>query len=88
MTKLIITAAITGSRITRKTSPYIPLTPEEIVQSALECWDAGASVAHIHVRDPVTGSGTQDVEIFRRVLEPLREKSDLVLCITTSGIPG
>ncbi|MEW6666722.1 MAG: 3-keto-5-aminohexanoate cleavage protein [Thermodesulfobacteriota bacterium] len=88
MSKLIVTAAITGSRITRGATPYIPITPEEIVQSAVECWRAGAAVVHIHVRDPETGIGTQDVEIFRRVVEPLREKTDLLLCLTTSGIPG
>lgn len=88
MEKLIITAAITGSRITRETTPYIPITPEEIVQSAIECWEAGAAIAHIHVRDPKTGLGTQDPGLFRQVVEPLREKTDLVLCLTTSGIPG
>jgi 3-keto-5-aminohexanoate cleavage enzyme len=88
MNKVIITAALTGSRMTRAATPYIPLTPEEIVQSAVECWNAGAAVVHIHVRDLVTGLGTQDVEIFKRVVEPLREKTDLVLCVTTSGIPG
>ena len=88
MEKLIITAAITGSRITRGITPHIPLSPKEIVQSSYECWQAGASIVHIHVRDPDTGSGTQDVEIFRQVVEPLREKTDLILCLTTSGIPG
>jgi 3-keto-5-aminohexanoate cleavage enzyme len=88
MEKLVITAAITGSRITRDITPYIPLTPAEIVQSAYECWQAGASIVHIHVRDPNTGQGTQDVEVFRQVVEPLREKTDLILCLTTSGIPG
>jgi len=88
MDKLIITAAITGSRITREATPYIPLTPEEIAASATECWKAGASVVHIHVRDPNTGLGTQDIGLFRRVVEPLREQTDLILCITTSGIPG
>ena len=42
--KLIITAAITGSRILRDTTPYIPYTPEEIARSAIECWDAGAAI--------------------------------------------
>jgi 3-keto-5-aminohexanoate cleavage enzyme len=56
--KLIITAAITGSRIMREKAPYIPYTPEEIVQSSMECWRAGASIVHIHVRDPKTGFGT------------------------------
>lgn len=88
MEKLIITAAITGSRITRDITPHIPITPAEIVQSAYECWQAGASIVHIHVRDPNTGQGTQDVAVFRQVVEPLREKTDLILCLTTSGIPG
>jgi 3-keto-5-aminohexanoate cleavage enzyme len=88
MEKLIITAAITGSRITREITPHIPLTPDEIVQSAYDCWQAGAAIVHIHVRDPNTGQGTQDVEIFKQVVKPLREKTDLILCLTTSGIPG
>ena len=88
MEKLIITAAITGSRITRETTPHIPITPEEIVRSAVECHQAGASIVHIHVRDPQSGLGTQDIEVFRQVVDPLREETDLVLCLTTSGIPG
>ena len=88
MEKLIITSAITGSRITREATPYIPMTPEEIVTSAIECEKAGASIVHIHVRDPNTGLGTQDIALFRRVVEPLREKTNLILCLTTSGIPG
>ena len=88
MEKLIITAAITGSRITREITPHIPITPAEIVQSAVECWEAGAAVVHIHVRDPKTGLGTQSFEIFKQVVEPLQEKTNLILCLTTSGIPG
>ncbi len=88
MDKVIITAAITGSRITRDKTPHIPIKPEEITQSAIECAQAGAAMVHIHVRDLKTGLGSQDVNLFRRVVEPLREKTDLLLCITTSGIPG
>ncbi len=88
MDKVIITAAITGSRMMRDVAPYIPITPEEIAQSALEAWQAGAAVVHLHVRDPETGLGSQDVELFRKVVEPLREKTDLILSLTTSGIPG
>ena len=87
MEKLIITAAITGSRITREIAPHIPITPAEIVQSAVECWEAGAAIVHIHVRDPATGLGTQSIEIFKQVMEPLQEKTNLILCLTTSGIP-
>ncbi len=88
MEKTIITAAITGSRMTRDIAPYIPITTDEIVVSAMECWRAGASIVHIHVRDPETGLGSQDLELFRRVVEPLRAQTDLLLCLTTSGIPG
>lgn len=88
MDKVIITAAITGSRITRDKTPHIPIKPEEITQSAIDCAQAGAAMVHIHVRDPKTGLGSQEVNLFRRVVEPLREKTDLLLCITTSGIPG
>jgi len=88
MEKVIITAAITGSRITRDVAPHIPITPDEIVQSAVECWNAGAAIVHIHVRDPKTGLGTQDLDLFRQVVGPLRQKTDLLLCLTTSGIPG
>jgi 3-keto-5-aminohexanoate cleavage enzyme len=88
MEKLIITAALTGSRITRAMTPHIPITTAEIVQSAYDCWQAGASIVHIHVRDPHTGIGTQNLELFRQVVETLRQKTDLILNLTTSGIPG
>ena len=88
MDKVIITAAITGSRILRDTAPNIPITPEEIIQSAIEAWQAGASIVHIHVRDPETGMGCQDLGRFRQVAEALRAETDLILSLTTSGIPG
>jgi 3-keto-5-aminohexanoate cleavage enzyme len=88
MEKLIITVGITGSRITRQQTPYIPITPEEIAQSGIEAWRAGASVLHIHVRDPKTGLGTQDDSLFKEVVGRLRSETDAVLCLTTSGIPG
>ena len=66
MEKLIITAAMTGSRITRDDAPHIPVTPDEIVQSSIECWNAGATIVHIHVRDPKTGLGTQNLDLFRQ----------------------
>lgn len=88
MEKLIITVGITGSRITRQQTPYIPITPEEIAQSGIEAWRAGASVLHIHVRDPKTGLGTQDLSLFKKVVDSIRGQTDAVLCLTTSGIPG
>jgi 3-keto-5-aminohexanoate cleavage enzyme len=88
MENVIITAAITGSRILRDTAPYIPITPEEIIQSAIEAWRAGAAIVHIHVRDLKTGLGCQDPNLFRQVVEALRSDTDLILSLTTSGIPG
>jgi 3-keto-5-aminohexanoate cleavage enzyme len=88
MGKLIITVGITGSRITRQQTPYIPITPQEIAQSGIEAWKAGASILHIHVRDPKTGLGTQDVSIFKEVVDRIRSETDAILCLTTSGIPG
>jgi len=88
MEKLIITVGITGSRITKEQTPYIPITPEEIAQSGIEAWRAGASILHVHVRDPKTGLGTQDVPIFKEVVDRIRSETDAILCLTTSGIPG
>lgn len=88
MEKLIISVGITGSRITRQQTPYIPITPEEIAQSGIDAWRAGASILHVHVRDPKTGLGTQDLSIFKAVVDRIRSETDAVLCLTTSGIPG
>lgn len=88
MEKLIISVGVTGSRITKQQTPYIPITPEEIAQSGLEAWRAGASILHIHVRDPQTALGTQNVSYFKEVVDRLRNHTDAILCLTTSGIPG
>jgi 3-keto-5-aminohexanoate cleavage enzyme len=88
MEKMIITVGLTGSRITRQQTPYIPITPEEIAQSGIEAWRAGAAVLHIHVRDPQTHLGTQDLALFKEVVDRLRSETDALLCLTTSGIPG
>ncbi len=85
---VVITAALTGSRITREQTPAIPITPQEIAAEGVAAWKAGAAVVHIHVRDPVTGQGAQDMDAFRTVVETLRAETDVILCLTTSGIPG
>jgi 3-keto-5-aminohexanoate cleavage enzyme len=88
MGKVIITAAITGSRTPREKSPYIPISPREIADSAIEAVNAGASIVHIHVRDLNTKLGTQDAELYNEVLDRLYSKVNPVVCLTTSGIPG
>ncbi|MDO9124231.1 MAG: 3-keto-5-aminohexanoate cleavage protein [Deltaproteobacteria bacterium] len=88
MEKLIIAVGITGSRITRQQTPHIPILPEEIAQSGIEAWRAGASILHIHVRDPRTGLGAQDLSVFKEVVDRIRSETNVILCLTTSGIPG
>lgn len=72
--RVIVTAAITGSRITREATPHIPITPEEIANSAVEAVGAGASMVHIHVRDSKTGLGAQDVSLFKRVMDDVQSR--------------
>ena len=88
MDKVIITCAITGSRITREQTPYIPLSPQEIIDAAVAAHLAGAAVVHIHVRDKITHLGTQDISLFREVSEGIQSRCGVIQCFTTSGIPG
>ncbi|KAB2334564.1 3-keto-5-aminohexanoate cleavage protein [Cytobacillus depressus] len=83
---VIITCAITGAGDTTKKSPYVPITPEEIANSAIEAAKAGAAIAHIHVRDPQTGQISHDLDLFQEVVERVREADpDVVLNITAGG---
>ncbi len=86
MEKVIITAAVTGSRPTKEMNPAVPYTPKEIVQSAVECYRAGAAIAHIHVRDPETGNPDFKIELFREVMDRIRQECDMVVNLTTSGL--
>ena len=83
--KIIITAAITGAIHTPTMSPYLPITPEQIAEEAVKAAKAGAAVVHIHVRDPKNGRPTTDVNIFREAASRIREKSDVIVCLTTGG---
>jgi 3-keto-5-aminohexanoate cleavage enzyme len=84
MEKLIITAALTGAQHGKAANPNLPEQPDEIVSQAIECWRAGAAIAHIHARDK-NGRPTSDVEVFRQIYEPLKEQTDLVICLSTGG---
>lgn len=86
MDKVIITAAVTGSRPTKEMNPSVPYSPEEIARSAAECWQAGAAIAHIHVRDPVTGEPDHRLELFGEVVERIRSECDMLINLTTSGL--
>ena len=85
MSKVIITAAITGSIHTPSMSEHLPITPDEIADEAIRSYEAGAAVVHIHVRDPKNGRPSSDPALYREVLSKIKDKSDLVICITTGG---
>lgn len=84
--KIIITVAVTGSRPTKEMNPAVPYTPKEIVDAAVECHKAGAAIVHIHVRNPKTGQPDFKVGLFKEVLEGIRERCDMMVNLTTSGL--
>jgi 3-keto-5-aminohexanoate cleavage enzyme len=88
MEKLIITAAVTGSLTKREQNPNLPHTPEEIAEAATDAAKAGASMVHLHVRDPQTGAGVQDAELFTKVIRLVRARCDVIVNVTTGGAPG
>lgn len=83
--KVIVSAAITGAINTPTMSPYLPITPQQIIDSAVEAADAGAAVVHIHVRNPKTGEPTNDLQLMEAVYNGIRARSDVVIGITTGG---
>jgi len=86
--RALITAAITGSIHTPTMSPYLPITPKQIAEEAVRAREAGAAVAHIHVRDPETGRPSPSLDLFREVITEVKARCDIVLCLTTGGGPG
>lgn len=86
MDKLIITAALTGSRPTKAMNPAVPYAPAEIAAEAVACARAGAAVVHIHVRDPLTGAPSSDPSLFAEVVTRIRGECDVLINLTTSGL--
>jgi uncharacterized protein (DUF849 family) len=85
MDKLIITVALIGGITTREKTPYPPMTPREIADSAIESFHAGASVCHVHVRDPVTHQPSMKFELYQEVLDRIRDRCDLVINLSTGS---
>jgi uncharacterized protein (DUF849 family) len=85
--KVIITCAVTGNLTKPEQSPYLPITPGQIVEACLGAADAGAAVVHIHVRDPVSGAPSMELALYSEVVNLLRAKNpELILNVTTG--PG
>ncbi|MEI8145687.1 MAG: 3-keto-5-aminohexanoate cleavage protein [Alphaproteobacteria bacterium] len=85
--KIIITAAVTGNLTTPDQTPHLPITPEQIAEACLGAADAGAAIAHIHVRHPGSGQPSMELGHYREVVSLIRAKNrDLILNLTTG--PG
>ena len=83
--KVIITCAVTGSIHTPSMSPHIPVTPDEIAEAAIGAHEAGASIIHLHARDPETSRPSQDPDLFARFLPRIKQSTEAVVNITTGG---
>jgi uncharacterized protein (DUF849 family) len=85
---VIITCAVTGAGDTTGKSDKVPVTPQQVADAAIEAAQAGAAVAHIHVRDPETGQGSRDVDLFREAVELVRASDTDVIINITAGMGG
>lgn len=85
--KVIITCAVTGAIHTPSMSPHLPISPEDIAREAIEAAEAGASIIHLHARDPKDGRPTQDPSMFAGLLPAIKAQSPAVVNITTGGSP-
>jgi uncharacterized protein (DUF849 family) len=83
-----VTCAVTGAGDTAGRSDLVPVTTQQIADSALEAAAAGAAVVHIHVRDPATGKGARDPKLFREVVERIRASGVNVVLNLTAGMGG
>src|SRR5260370_294140 len=84
MQPVMITAAMVGAEVTKAQQPKLPTTPQEIIAAAVEWYEAGASIIHIHVRYS-EGNATQDAGLFREVVEGIRARCDVITQVSTGG---
>lgn len=87
MSKVIITCAVTGAIHTPSMSPYLPVTPEEIIEASVGAAEAGAAIIHLHARDPVSGKPDQSPEAFGKFLPQIKSRTNAVLNLTSGGSP-
>ncbi|WP_176599073.1 MULTISPECIES: 3-keto-5-aminohexanoate cleavage protein [Sphingobium] len=88
MSKVIISCAVTGAVHTPTMSPHLPITPDQIAMQAIEAAEAGASILHLHARDPETGRPTPDPDVFMQFLPRIKQSTDAIVNITTGGGQG
>lgn len=83
--KIIISCAVTGSIHTPTMSPFLPITPDQIAEQAIDAAHAGAAILHLHARNPADGSPTPDPDVFMAFLPRIKQATDAVVNITTGG---
>ena len=85
--KVIITCAITGSIHTPSMSPHLPITAQQIADAAVAAAEAGAAIVHLHARNPEDGRPVQTTEAYEPFLKSIKQRSGVVVNITTGGSP-
>jgi uncharacterized protein (DUF849 family) len=85
MDKLIITAAMTGNITLPVQTPNLPLSPQQIIDQAVEAANAGAASVHIHARDPKTARPTTDPAVYKEIAAGIKARSNVIVCVTTGG---
>jgi uncharacterized protein (DUF849 family) len=85
--KVFITCAVTGNLTDPEQTPHLPITPEQIAESALAAAEAGAAIVHLHVRDPQTGRPSMELGLYRDVVERIRARNAQLIINLTTG-PG
>lgn len=85
MDKLIISCAITGNITLPVQTPYLPLTPQQIIDDAVRAANAGAASVHIHGRDPKTARPTTEPAVYREIATGIKARSNVIVCVTTGG---
>jgi uncharacterized protein (DUF849 family) len=85
--KVIITCAITGSIHTPSMSPHLPITPDQIAESAIGAAEAGAAIVHLHARNPQTGRPDQSPEAFMKFVPRIKQRTNVVINLTSGGAP-
>lgn len=79
--------ALTGAELSREDTPYLPLTPEEIAHEACSCYDAGASIVHLHARGSA-GSPTQNIDVYGEIIALINERCHPIIQVSTGGAIG
>ena len=85
---IVLTCAVTGAGDTTGKSAHVPVTPKDIAKAAIDAAKAGASIAHIHARDPETGVGSRDPKLFKEIVDRVRDSNTDIVINITAGMGG